>query len=64
MGILGETLGRLAEQTIAPLFGRQSGGDIGAAIGSFLPFEKGGKVPMKHKKGKKKTNKKKMNKKK
>ncbi len=53
MGVIGEWLGQglgsLVDRTFAPLVGNPNsqgevGGNVGRALGSWLPFEKGGKV--------------------
>jgi hypothetical protein len=47
MGVFGNLLGRVGGGLLGGLFGdKDTGSSIGSALGSFLPFEKGGKVPM------------------
>jgi hypothetical protein len=46
MGMFGNLLGKVGGSLLGGLFGdKQTGGEIGSALGSFLPFKKGGKVP-------------------
>lgn len=46
MGFFGNLLGKVGGGLVGGLFGdKQTGSDIGSALGSFLPFKKGGPVP-------------------